>query len=64
MPLRDTVRTGVFLHGLAGDLAAEEKGEDGVTAGDLMAMLPRAVKTFRESSETFQKTCYGKISVI
>ena len=64
MPLKDAAKTGVFLHGLSGDLAAAEKGEDGVTAGDLMAMLPLAVKTFRESYDRFQQTCYGRISVI
>ena len=43
-PINDAVLTAVYLHGLAGDLCAEEFGEYSVTAGDITAMLPRAVK--------------------
>ena len=37
-------RIGVYLHGLAGDLAREEKGEFGLVAGDLAAFLPAATR--------------------
>jgi NAD(P)H-hydrate epimerase len=40
---------GVYLHGLAGDLAREALGEEGLIATDLLAWLPRAFLKFRSN---------------
>lgn len=45
MPLIDAVLQGVYLHGLAGDLAFRELGREGVTAGEIITYLPNAFQT-------------------
>lgn len=47
LPFVDAVRKGVLLHGLAGDLAAETLGEDGMTAGNILDYLPMALQMER-----------------
>jgi hypothetical protein len=47
LPVIEAVCKGVFLHGAAGDLAALERGEDGMTAQDVIDHLPLALKTDR-----------------
>ncbi len=43
-PVTEVVRAAVYLHGLAGDLAARELGQSSLIAGDLLEALPQAFK--------------------
>ncbi len=47
MSLWDAARFGVYLHGLAGDMAAKKKGEAGMTAGDMIEELPPVIQKIR-----------------
>jgi NAD(P)H-hydrate epimerase len=38
---------GAYLHGFAGDMAAQQNGEAGVTAGDVIHKLPAAVRALQ-----------------
>jgi NAD(P)H-hydrate epimerase len=41
-PLEEVIALGIHLHGLAGDLAAETRGEKSLVASDIMGHLPSA----------------------
>jgi NAD(P)H-hydrate epimerase len=44
LPVGQVVAAAVYMHGLAGDLAAAELGQSSMLAGDLLRTLPRAFK--------------------
>lgn len=46
--IADSVADAVWFHGRAGDLAAAEKGEYGMTIGDLIEQIPYALKECEE----------------
>jgi NAD(P)H-hydrate epimerase len=48
----DAACLGVYLHGHAGDLAAGEKGEAGMIAGDLIEKVPEAITALQTHSQT------------
>ncbi|MBI4598073.1 MAG: NAD(P)H-hydrate dehydratase [Candidatus Omnitrophica bacterium] len=43
----DAARLGVYLHGLAGDLAAKDRGEIGLLASDLVDRIPQAIRQYQ-----------------
>jgi ADP-dependent NAD(P)H-hydrate dehydratase / NAD(P)H-hydrate epimerase len=45
----EAVTAAVHLHGLAGDIACETKGEQSLVATDLIKALPEAFQRVRES---------------
>jgi len=45
---KEACMVGVYLHGLAGDLAAAELGEESLLASDIIQYLPRAFKRLKD----------------
>jgi hydroxyethylthiazole kinase-like uncharacterized protein yjeF len=50
MEAGDAARAGVYLHGLAGDLAAGRLGEEPLLARDLLDQYPRALRCLRAAT--------------
>jgi len=44
LTLFDAAKLGVYIHGLAGDLAAKDKGEYSLIATDLVEKIPHALR--------------------
>lgn len=49
-PPEEACTLGVFLHGYAGDLAAQEKGEAGILARDVIERLPGGLRALRQAA--------------
>ncbi len=57
----EALRMGVLIHGLAGDLAAKDLGEDGVTPDDIINYLSNAMKILREDISYIYNSYMPKI---
>jgi NAD(P)H-hydrate epimerase len=54
VPPAPAARAGAYIHGLAGDLAAERFGQEAMLAGDLLACLPDAIRDVKAGAAAEQ----------
>ncbi|MDD2390080.1 MAG: NAD(P)H-hydrate dehydratase [Desulfobacterales bacterium] len=64
LTIEEAVRKGVFIHGLAGDMAAGDRGEDGITAQDILNYLPEALKADRNGLSKMLQERYTGVRVV
>jgi hydroxyethylthiazole kinase-like uncharacterized protein yjeF len=57
---KNAARIGVLIHGLAGDLSALKKGEDSITATDILNSIPEAIMKYRQAGNDLT----GNIQII
>ncbi len=50
-PFTSKIIAGTYIHALSGDLAAEEKGEESLTAEDIANYIPQAIKKVKKEHE-------------
>ena len=64
LPFDEAVRTGIFLHGFAGETAGRDRGTEEVDTRHLLEQLPVAAKALRDHYADITANCHGTIKVI